>query len=374
MRINVGTKSAEANVLLYSVDREFVHKGEKKISEAFPHPDFRINYSINGLSIMTVVCNYSMEDKLYPLLKEIYRTKTEDKALAAASVIFWNGGYTERAVFYDGRDIFEVGEIRELSEEEKEELEKTRFRFRRKLFNQWEQNKVIGPEIKNGMFVGLKIVDRDNWNAYMTVVNEREKKDSPYTPTPLELREIEPLLAWYRLRFLEGDYLSALDDIQDKQQEDEILLALDWGTPEPDGRMHVYVDGDIYEIDMLRWPHNSCYPLYAPFEQFAFWPNIHIKSIVKYGWCIRLDGDNYLYLTEPEESEEKRKGRVCRDWSVYEYLHTHLPLFFPAEWNGEEPDAAGVSDNAVKLIREASKNGTLKKPRWKGVEDADRKF
>lgn len=39
VRINDGTKSAEANVLLYSSDREFVHNGEKKISKAFSHSD-----------------------------------------------------------------------------------------------------------------------------------------------------------------------------------------------------------------------------------------------------------------------------------------------------------------------------------------------
>lgn len=334
MNINTGTKSAEASVLLYSTDCMFVHEGQTKILKAFPNS--RINYGATLMSVMTVICDYSMEDSLYPLLKEIYGTKTEDKALAAASVIFWKGGYTERAVFYDNREIFEVGEVRKISDEEKKEIEKARFRFRRKLFNQWNQNSSIKPKVERGMYIDLKMSTAAQWNEYMA-------EDC----RPLKAHEIEPLLSYYRFRFLDENYLSILDDLDGMRTDDlDIIMALDWGLPLPDGRMYVYVDGDICEVNMMKWPENRMRPLYTPFEQFACWPDGHIRNIIKYGWCIRLEGEEYLYLTEPDEDEYWRKARVCRDWATYRYLQTHLPLLFPDDWSVEEPDTAAVSKGA----------------------------
>lgn len=308
-------------VCIYSADKSFISEVTKQFKEKIGITE--ILAEVPGAKVFSSRCLHTMEDEIYPLLKDIYSTRSSDEILIAAVACFFKHNYSERIVLYGDIDLFEYAPIRKIEGEEKAEAERTAFRFRRKCMNRFKESMAKKTEAEEAekknrrQFSVLgKIEYREN-----EYLNKAESSEASDLKTQEDFRDatfeqFSVYLFGRQTFFINHPY---------EEYSSPGHYSFFWGRPNPEGKEYLEDDnGEVFCLEGVQ-PVKS-YPLYPTFEQFLFWPDNAIEKFLKFsGWCIKV-GDKVYTFTNPFETAEDEFIRASRDMGLQVCYEDHLPL------------------------------------------------
>lgn len=307
-------------VVIYSADKSFISEAVKRFRESCGITETIAE--VPGVKVFLTSCLHTIEEEIYPLLKDIYSARTSDEILIAAVACFFRHNYTERIVLYGETDLFEYAPIRKITGAEREEAEKAAFRFRRKCMNRFNESMSKKAEEKEA--------ERRNRRQFSVLQDYEEAMDEYLSRTSSEASELQTKDDFLNATFEQfSAYLFGRITFFVNQPYEECSesagYSFFWGRPNPEGREYIKADeGTVFYLEGVQ-PEKSL-PLYPSFEQFLFWPNDAVQKFLKFsGWCIRFD-DKVHVFTNPFETAEDEFIRAMRDMGLKVCFEEHLPL------------------------------------------------
>lgn len=291
-------------VCFYSRSDVFLTVASRILKENFHISGTKV--SMKGIRVYSVYCKYSIEDKLYPLLKKIAEEKKSEEDLIVAFGMFVANQYTEKIVLYKDIDYFHYDTMEKLTEEEKGAVREQAHRFRRKCLNTMyramaEETKSDKPGVASSYLQGYAVPEEHK---------DREKADDEFGFHFFEAFNI----------FTGEGYESFV------YEEHKDTLHLLYGWPNKENKVYMNIgDGSVYLVNAFQQD-NAPTPIYMPFEQFITKADIDIREHMKYGWYINIGDGRILSLTTPYETKEASMMRQNRDFVVLDTLSDFYPL------------------------------------------------
>lgn len=303
----VFSDSSLGNVIIcfYSKSDIFLTGAYKMLKENFEI--FKTNVSMKGIRMYTVYCKYSLEDKLYPLLKRIATEKKTEDDLIIAFGMFVANQYTEKIVLYKNVDYFHYDTMEKLTEEQKTEVRQNSLRFRRKCIN--TMHAAIESEA-NSDKTGFA---KDYLQGYAIPQEYKKREKSVDAELGFDLFDaFNSFTAEGYESFLYEDHKNS--------------LTLLYGWPNKENKVYMNLgDGDVYYVNAFQQT-NAPTPIYSAFEHFITKSDIDIKEHIKYGWYVNISEDKILSFTTPNETKEEKKIRDTRDFAILDTLSNFYPL------------------------------------------------